>query len=241
MRLRDRAALYSLLDKYPHTFSLSAHTHNQENRYVELGENWHHHLVHGTCCGMWWGGPFDETGIPLSPMHDGAPKGYSIISFDKNTYSVEYRAARRPADYQMDVYLPDAISASDAVEVSVNVFGGSKHSRVEMQVDGAEAWTPLEQYTGTAPFLEKLHGRQSAFVEKYAAAKGVSELTDEFIGQVRREFHEVFRGLSKPSDTVHLWKAPLPGGLEPGVHVVTVRTEDMYGHVYMARRAFRVN
>ena len=43
-----------------------------------------------------------------------------------------------------------------------------------------------------------------------------------------------------PSKSYHMWKAPLPKGIEPGTHTLTVRTTDMFGQTYTGKRIFRV-
>ena len=100
----------------------------------------HHHLINATVCGSWWCGANDEVGIPHATMNDGAPNGYSIITFDGNKYSVHFKPARRPDNYQMNIYLPNEIeqNALDTTKVLVNVFAGSERSKVEMQVDKQE-------------------------------------------------------------------------------------------------------
>lgn len=243
--MEDVRALYALLEPFPHTFSLSAHTHRQYHEFIGREQGWmqdtpHHHLNHGTACGSWWGGHFDEVGIPLAQMSDGGPNNYSVITFDGTEYDVDFRAARRPADYQMNVFLPERMTAAAAANTAVvaNVFAGSAKSRVEMRLDEADTWIPMTQFTGKDPYFLQASQRQSAFVEKVAEMKGIQEVDKVFIGQVRRDFREILRGLPEPADTDHLWRATLPAGLAPGCHTLTVRTTDMFGRTYSAKQMF---
>lgn len=246
--LDESKAIYALLKDFPNTFSLSAHTHSQCHVFIDRSQGWqqdtpHHHLNHGTSCGCWWGGSFDEVGIPTAQMADGVPNGYSFITFDGAKYSVEYRVARRPADYQMNVWLPEVVSAPKAADTAaiVNVFAGSSKSTVEMRLDGAKAWTPMEAFVGSDPFFTDAFARQDAFLKKLAKDKGVKEITKEFTSAVREEFHDNFRVLPKPdTDVTHLWRANLPAGLPVGGHTLEVRTTDMFGHIYTAKRMFSV-
>lgn len=245
---RDRRQLFALLENRPHTFSLSAHTHDQRHVFLNASHEWqgakpHHHLIHATACGSWWGGNFDERSIPLTPMADGVPKGYSLIQFDGNRYQVTYKAAGRPADYQMSIYAPDPVPAqtSEFTEVIVNVFAGSERSRVEMRVGESGAWILMQPSSEKDPYYLKLHGRQGLFVEKITALKGVEEVNDAVLRQIQAEFMDVIgRGMPKPDETPHLWKATLPAGLRPGYHTVHVRTTDMFGAQYSASRVIRV-
>lgn len=246
--IRDRKQLFDLLENRPHTFSLSGHTHDQ--RHVFLGEphGWrgarpHHHLVHATACGSWWSGNFDELSIPLSPMADGAPKGYSLIYFDDNRYQVIFKAAGRPAGHQMSIYAPDPVPAqtTEFADVIVNVFAGSERSRVEMRVGESGAWTLMQPFRAEDPHYLKIYGRQTAFVEKIVALKDIEEVNDAALRQIQAEFMAIFgRGMTRPKESAHLWKAPLPAGLRPGYHTLHVRTTDMFGAQHAASRVIRV-
>ena len=245
IELEDAKALYALLKDFPHTFSLSAHTHDQKNVFVTKAEGWmqdtpHHHLIHGTACGSWWGGNFNEVGIPMTPMSDGGPNNYSYITFNRAKYDVDFRIAGQSADYQMNIWLPERIPAAEAGNTAAiaNLFAGSSKSKVEMQLDGAQDWTAMAQFRGKDPYYEQVIKRQNTFVEKVAEAKGVKNPDDKFKNKVRQEFKEVLRGLPKPEDTDHLWRANLPKNLAPGVHTLTVRTTDMFGRTYSAKRMF---
>lgn len=219
----EREQIYRLLEDRPYTFSLSAHTHTQEHLFLDASAGWkgsqpHHHLIHGTACGSWWSGAPDEYGIPHSMMSDGTPNGYSIITFRKNRYEIEYRPARRPADYRMRIYVPEEVEAQklSETEVIVNVFAGSSRSRVEMRIGESGTWTVMEQVRAVDP--------------AFAALKELEKSNTPPPG----------KRLPGASTCSHLWKANLPGTLPVGHHLVTVRTTDMFGKTYEAHRVFRV-
>ena len=220
----NRRELLALISDRPHTFSISGHTHEQAHLFLDKRQGWegddaHHHLINATVSGSWWCGAFDEVGIPHATMNDGAPNGYSIITFDGNRYSIRFKAARRPAEYQMNIYLPDDIDQTTAAEteVLVNVFAGSERSRVEMRLGSEGAWTLLEQTRGIDPECLRMH------------------LQNEFLNE------EVFGWkMDYPSKTNHLWKGALPALPPVGTHLVTVRTTDMFGQTYTAHRVVRI-
>lgn len=220
--VRNREALYRLIEDRPHTFSMSAHTHVQAHFFLGEKEGWkgkvsHHHLNHATVCGSWWQGVPDERGIPHATMSDGAPNGYSIVEFDGAKYRVMFRAASRPEQEQMAIWLPEEIASTDSAktEVIVNVFAGSERSTVEMRI-GGEQWTKMENFAGRDPYFLKLKELEAAPVPP--------------------------PGLKLPaaSSTKHLWRANLPS-LSPGTHAVEVRTTDMFGQAYVDRRIVRVS
>lgn len=219
----ERQEIFRLLEDRPYTFSLSAHTHTQEHRFLGAEQGWrgnkpHHHLIHVTACGSWWSGAPDELGIPHATMSDGVPNGYSLITFDGNKYQVQYRAARRPADYQMNIYAPNEVASTALpnTDVIVNVFAGSSRSTVEMRVGANGSWIPMVQSPGQDP----------AYVAMKELEKGPKPPPG--------------RTLPGISTTSHLWRAKLPADLSPGTHIITVRTRDMFGQTYEDRRILNV-
>lgn len=222
----DRLALFKRLSAFPHTLSLAAHWHKQQHFFLDRRHGWqreepHHLLVHATACGSWWTGMPDENGIPHATMRDGAPNGYSIVTFDDNRYTIRFKAARRPDEYQMNIWLPDEVaqSALPQTEVVVNVFAGSPRSRVQMRiVERNGDWAPMQPATRPDPYYVALKK-----LEEDAAAPPPG------------------RKLPRIEDSAHVWIAGLPDGLTPGPYTVEVRTTDMFGQTYTARRVFTVS
>lgn len=228
----NREAMFRLLEKRENTFSVSGHVHEQINLFVDEAQGWkgkepHHHLINATVCGSWWCGLKDETGIPHATMNDGAPNGYSIITFDGNKYSVQFKAARRPADYQLNIYLPDALTktAADTIHVLVNVFAGSEKSVVEMQIDNGD-WIKMENFKTIDPEILRMHQLTPFLNEKVNGQQ-----LDDIFGY----------SMDYPSVSYHIWKAKLPDKISMGTHKVTVRTTDMYKQTYTAHRIFNIN
>ena len=88
----------------------------------------------------------DERGIPHTTMRDGAPNGYSIITFDGAKATFDFKASRFPANHQLRIHAPVALAAADVAKTSVyvNVFAGSEKSTVKLRVNGGK-WTPLKK------------------------------------------------------------------------------------------------
>lgn len=247
--MQDRKELFALLKDFPHTLSLSAHWHTQAHFFLDADDGWqgaepHHHVVHATACGSWWGGQFDEVGIPHAVMADGAPNGHSFITFDGNKYSMRFKAPRRPAGYQMDICAPEVVSSGEAAqtEVVVNVFAGSSRSKVEMRLGDTDTWQTMERFKGVPPFQALLDDRQKEFAGKICAARGIQNPSDQELRAIEQEFRFVFgRGLPKPdNETEHLWRAQLPANPPAGSHFIHVRTTDMFGQTYEDRRVIRI-
>ena len=232
VRCEKRDEMLALLADRPNTLSIAAHTHTQIHAFLDGESGWkgpgeHHHFINATVSGSWWCGSFDERGIPHATMNDGAPNGYSIITFDGNRYSIEFKAASRPADYQMNIYLADDVpeAALAKTEVLVNVFAGSERSTVEMRVGEADAWSAMEYTITIDPECLRMH-EQSPYLDMELEGKKL----DTVFGWK----------MDYPSKSRHMWKATLPAGLPTGTHTLTVRTTDMFGQVHTGRRIFRV-
>jgi len=167
-RNADFARLYGLLQDHPHTLSFSAHSHTLSQGFLTEEHGWpgaepHHHINAGATCGRWWGGARDETDIPHATSADGTPNGYFVVTFDGNQYAARYKAARRPADYQMQIQAPDDVSRSRLAEtpVLVNIFNGNDSSSVEMSVGKSEEWVTMELTPQIDPLYARVTQRES--------------------------------------------------------------------------------
>lgn len=244
----DREKFFALLKPFPNTFSLAAHWHRQSHFYLGAEDGWpgeepHHHLVQGTACGSWWGGRPDELGIPHATMSDGVPNGYAYVTFAGTEYSVRYKAARRPAAYQMNIDAPEVIApqAAASTEVVANIFSGSSRSVTRMRVAGVSDWVPMTQFTGIDPYYAREKERELALARLIAAGEGHSAPDDEALKRtINAHAAIVGRSLPDPRETDHLWKATLPGNLEPGYHVIEVETTDQFGQRFVGSRILRV-
>ena len=223
--VHDRRELYRLIEQRPFCISVSGHTHTHRHHFIKKDDGWmgpapHHHIVNVTVSGSWWTGSPDERGIPHTTMADGAPNGYSIITFDGTDYTLDFKAAGRPASYQMQVFAPEVVAAKTSHEthVFVNVFNGSEKSTVEMRLGRSDPWRLLKQVQEIDPGLQAVYEAEHAVVSK---TKGWRELT-------------------KPKASSHLWKGPLPERLTPGVHMIEIRATDWQRRTHKARRVIRV-
>jgi hypothetical protein len=214
----DFGKLYELLQNHPYTLSFSAHSHTVSQGFLTDEHGWlgttpHHHIVSGATCGAWWEGAQDETGIPHATGSDGTPNGYFVVTFDGHDYSTRFKAARRSADFQMQIYSPDEVSRSQIAEtpVVVNYFSGNERAVVEMSVTATTGepgeWSPMVFSPQRDPFFTKL--------------------SEEAGGR-------------RASVATHIWESPLPADLEPGGYLIRVRATDMYGQTHSGSRILRV-
>ena len=151
-------------------------------------------------------------------MSDGAPNGYSILSFDGNQYKVDFKAASRPVDYQMNIIAPENVAQADLAKtkVLVNVFNGSEHSTVQMRLGKGGKWLTLKRKVQPDPSFVALSNAENN-------AKG-----------------KTWRDLPNPKPCPHLWEAMLPAGVAPGTYFLQVRTTDMHKRTFSSSRTIRI-
>lgn len=231
-RCENKEQLFEILEKRSHTFSVSGHVHEQLDVFVDKKYGWHgkephHHLINATVCGSWWCGLKDEVGIPHATMNDGAPNGYSFITFNGNNYKVRFKAARRPADYQMNIYLPDKISVDSlgSIKVKVNVFAGNERSVVKMKVDRNGEWMKMMKKELRDPEIKWMHDYTPLLKLEYNG-----EPVENTLGWP----------MDNPSISRHMWEGQLSSDLNSGVHTLTVQIVDMYGQTWKAHKVFYV-
>src|SRR5690606_16477898 len=187
--------LFDLLADFPNTLSLSAHTHRQYHKFFTKADGWgqeaaHHHYNVGTTSGNWYSGELDENGIPISTMADGTPKGYAIINFNNNKYTIDYKVAGESPDYRMSIWLPEELGKGENPnELYVNFFMGHKDNDVAYRIDGGE-W---KQMTFTNDFDPEFLHLRNRWDDTTKTLKG--------------------RRPGKPSKSTHLWKATLASDL----------------------------
>lgn len=227
--VRDRHELYRLIEKRPFCMSISGHTHHHEHRFIKREDGWmgaepHHHVINVTVSGSWWSGSPDERGIPHTMMADGAPNGYSIISFDGSKYTIDFKAAARPKSYQMNVHAPECVFVDDLANTTVyaNVFNGSERSKVQMRV-GKGKWITMEHSIELDPTFKATGEAEAAILARY-----------------KKDEQKPWTKLSNPKASPHLWRATLPAKLPGGVHLIHVRATDINGKVVNGRRTIRV-
>ena len=151
-------------------------------------------------------------------MADGAPNGYSIISFDGHQYALDFRAAGRSADYQMQIHAPELISRSQSMDtqIFVNVFNGSERSLVEMRLGRNQGWRKMERVVAVDPAFQDVVDTEAAIKDK------------------------TWRALPKPKASTHLWRAALPDNLASGTHLIEIRSTDWQQKQHTAQRVIRV-
>jgi 3',5'-cyclic AMP phosphodiesterase CpdA len=214
----DRDRLFGLLDGR-RVLAIAGHMHVFEHDVLDRSVGWGgvSPFVQVTCAavsGSWWSGPEDARGIPTTDQRDGTPNGYHLFHFDTEGWEQRYKAAGRAGDYQMRISSPSGtvpVSALDTTSVVVNVFAGSEQWKVEVSLDGGPA-RPMTRKVRTDPYFERL----------------LAQFPDSFDQGI------------EPVPSGHIWTAPLPAGLVPGTHHLSVTAKDPRNRVFTASSLFRL-
>jgi hypothetical protein len=210
----DGAALLDLLAGRPHSVSFSGHMHLTEHHY--LGPQAHHHHVLAAACGGWWGGPPDRRGIPLADCPDGVPNGFHVLEVDGARYATRFVPAAAKARGRLRAVIDGpnrrrvrnatcdwgALVCSDEVAACalvVNVFDGGPRTHVTCEIAGQT--TQMTRRAIADPLVAELFAREPQLQKPWVMAVACP----------------------------HIWTAPLPAGLQPGVHRIAVRAADEYG------------
>ena len=246
--MRDVKELMDLIDDRPNTLTLSAHTHLQRDDFLGDEHGWHgddlhHHHNHATTSGSWWQGTLDEIGIPHTTMRDGAPNGYGIFTFSGNQYSIRFKAARRPAGYQMNIWAPWEVPLTETAktDVLVNIFGGTKRSKVEIRLGADGKWQNMAYMPQKDPYFQDLKKRDENYhIERkiHSAIRDSMELLLKEETELPDRGKRLLYGVPK---STHIWQAKLPENTPKGTHVIYVRTTDMFGQTFTGRRIIRVH
>lgn len=239
-RKSDQKKLFDLLKDFPHTLSISAHTHVHDHRFFHEGSSdWqqatpHHHFNVGTTSGSWWNGLRNETDVPHTMMRDGTPNGYSFITFNGTDYIIDWKVAGSPNDHQMNIHVPRGIVAnsSDTTLLTVNFFNGSEQSKLEYRIKGLTEWKTMEKVDKYDPYYLKIDQRWKNF-EKLNILE-LWEADTTLVGD--------FPGtdMSAPRISTHLWEANLGTDWPEGRHIIEVKAVDRYNRVFTAYHTMRV-
>ena len=215
----------ALLEDFENVFAVAGHLHTTEHYYFTPDDGWngdasfHQHTI-ATVSGSWWLGDKDDRGIPYTVQMDGTPNGYHIMTVEGTSFSMRYKAAGQPDDYQMRIMLQTGAgntlvsnllsSQLGSVHVLINLFDGGPNTQVDFQIDGGTNF-PTERVLRREPFAQTSYGPPYVYAPMMEAR------------------------------STHLWTARLPDQLAPGAHTLTVRATDEYGQIHTGQKIFEIS
>ena len=211
----EKLALYKMLSEFKNAVSLVGHAHTYYHRFIDSlqglsGDKPHHMISFPAVCGSWWMGVPDEFGIPHGMGQGGTPKGYSFLHVDNIDWKLSWKAARRPADFQMSIYVPDEINPinpNELKEVTVNIFNALPSAEVEMKINNDGKWIKMERTKRLDPYRVGVYEREKKY---WTFPEDVT----------------YWRKLIAAQDSETIWEAEVSDLLEPGIHVIHIRARD---------------
>jgi hypothetical protein len=213
----ERETFFELLASHPNSLSLVAHTHRHYHHLINEDDGFHsarpHHMISvGTISGSWFSGIRDEYGIPHSMMGDGTPNGYSFLHVNGNEWKLSYKAARRPADFQMHIYAPLVIDSNDEqpLKVTANIFNALPTAEVKMRIINNSDWIDMENAPQRDPVRIALDERE-------------------------KDLDVNVRWFSGARSTDHIWESEKEINLDPGIYVIEVIANDEWWQYKGAR------
>ena len=218
----EQQAFYDLIAGHSNSLSLVGHTHRHYHHLIgeshtyrhydfEIddeddfpGEQPHHMVSIGTVCGAWWSGAPDEYGIPHAMMTDGTPTSYVFLEIDGNEWKIRWKAARRPADFQMHIHAPETIGFDESADMTVTaiIFNAMPRAEVEMKIGHEGRWINMEKSHRTDPVRDAVLDRERKLGDVPWRIPGNSRVSEQ------------------------LWEAKPGYRLEPGAHTIHIRAKD---------------
>ena len=241
-RESDQKKLFTLLSEFPHTLSISAHSHTQNNTFFhEESSHWqgevpHHHFNVGTTSGNWWNGVRDENDIPLTMMRDGTPNGYSYITFNGTNYIIDWKVSGKSENYRMNIHTPRGVSEKESAStnITVNFFNGSEQSELSFRVLGETGWNQMEKVSDQDPYYSLIYERFGDF--------NSIKLKDQWENDpdLRDKPYPLIKRMYEASNSTHMWQSEIGKNLTEGIHVIEVKAKDRYDREFKDYHTLRI-
>ena len=143
-------------------------------------------------------------------MADGTPKGYAIINFNNNEYTVDYKTVGNNSNKKMHIHMPKVLLKHEKTRanVYVNYYLGGELDSLSYRINGGE-WKGLTRVMEYDPvFLQQIYEWDKS--ERLLNGKRPTPA----------------------SLSTHLWKGMIYGVGEIGTQQIEVRVNDMFGRVF---------
>ncbi|MGO2859836.1 MAG: calcineurin-like phosphoesterase C-terminal domain-containing protein [Brevibacterium sp.] len=252
---------YDVIADYPNAVTIGGHTHTQENLVAgEKREEWadagipelpNTQIVAGAVSGDWYSGGLNADGLPYSFTSDGSEPGILTLQFDGASRSERYTVRNESDDHQLLLGVnspewrdwaqkaqdwqdadkkgeaPEAISEKVVTRddlkqgdtwLTSSFLAGTSDARVEVSFDGKSP----SQAEHTQPGKGEALNKGWEYTDPYTASQNLR--TSGSVGQT----------------SSHLWRTPIPAGLDLGTHSAEVTGTDRYGREFTETVRFTV-
>ncbi len=233
----DGHRLLEILSGRAHCVSFSGHSHTSEHHYLGAGAGFsrkvpHHHQVLTAACGSWWSGPLGSDGIPVSDSRDGSPKGFHILSIDRQHYETRFVSAQ-PSP--MRILLTGLHGAAPGEEGDSTGCGRILPSPTRLpQLDPTLLVVDFFDGGPRSQIIAEIEGHDSVPLSRRF-------LADPYIVETFANRDNALNHWIQPCASSHIWIAELPKALESGRRRVTVRATGEFGRSHTATSEFEIS
>jgi hypothetical protein len=266
--------LFEIIKDRRHIFSTSGHdTSNSWQTYMEPGvmgptppganpavwpghQTFHHQVLAEVRGGGWETGPTDSRGVQAADMADGNPNGYYFLDVDRNDYTMRYKPASLPADFQARitfrggegnqtlsngarVWVPSGRSGSAGISPAPR-FAPADWTDEQVPLVEANVFDGGERHKVQVRFDRGRFVRMDYNPPSFGLTDGdPNGNLDTYILALREKLTGSERPVT-PEPSSHIWTASVPEDLGPGKHTVTIRSTDPYGRTSQTSQRFEV-
>ena len=173
--------------------------------------------------------PPDERSIQIALQGDGTPNGYYIMSVRGTEVVMRYKAASFPASYQMRITVAP-------------VFEHQTLGPAAPQ-DDSEAPIPRARLAAMELVVNLFDGGPNSkvwFSIDGGPAVARSARLDALVAKLQLRITDRSVYWTPPRDSAHIWAAPLPRDLAPGVRRITIRAVDEYGQEHEGAKLIEI-
>lgn len=211
--------IFEIIKDRKNVLALAGHEHQAEHLFLGKKDGFHgdeplHTIICGATCGLWWRGPKDERGIPISDAADGTPNGYYILKINKNKYDVRFKAASKCKDFQMRISAPPAkfrIEDATGKNIVVNIFDGHKGYEVACAIDSSEP-------------------QKMSFEER----------ADPYFKDLIAKYPNSYNNKDDSAKSAHIWITPLPADIKQGIHKIAITAKKPDGEILKETKVFEI-
>ena len=150
-------------------------------------------------------------------MSDGTPNCYTFLHIEGNEWKLSWKAAGKPADFQMHIDAPEYVVAdsTDRIKVLANIYNALPSAEVKMRIGSEGEWISMKRNRQNDPVRLAVMERE----------KQLGEVPWQTLGDI--------------AISEHIWVAEQKVTLDPGVYLIQVKAVDEWWE-YEGRRLLHV-
>lgn len=222
--------LLSILAPFSNIYGLAGHdTSNSwkvevDHEHGWQGRPWIAHTLAEVRGSGWTRGREDARGVKDAIMDDGNPNGFYILKFDDVTLVPDFVPFPYGADaaQNLRIALDPPLSTLEGGSISRGQLSPNTHLVVNLFDGGArdKVWATLDSG------------------ERQSMAYSIR--IDPTVAALNKKYEASEEAYNEPAKSAHIWELKLPTDLDPGLHLITVESQDEFGQQRSRSYTFEV-